>query len=76
MSWKTSTPKPLDRRRQQRRRRDDADLRAHRVEQQDVGARDPAVQHVAADRDPAAPAMRPKRRRMVSASSSAWVGCS
>ena len=40
----------LDAGRQQRRRRDDAHPRAHRVEQDDVGARDARMQDVAADR--------------------------
>ena len=41
----------LDRRRQQRAGRDQAHPRPHRGEQQDVGARDPRVHDVAADRD-------------------------
>ena len=44
----------LDADRQQRRRRDEGDLGAEGREQQDVRARDPAVQDVADDRDPAA----------------------
>ena len=44
----------VDADRQQRRRRDQGDLGAEGVQQQHVGAGDPAVQHVADDRDPAA----------------------
>ena len=46
------------------------------LQQQHVGAGDPAVQHVADDRDPAARPSSPRCRRIVNASSSAWVGCS
>ena len=49
--------------------------RAQRVEQDDVGPRHPRMQDVAADRHHR-PGCRPLLRRMVSASSSAWVGCS
>ena len=44
----------LDPDRQERRRGDQRDLGAQRVEQQHVGARHPAVQDVADDRDPSA----------------------
>ena len=59
MSWNTSTPSRSTCGRQQGARRDHPHPRAHRVEQRDVRARDPAVQHVAADRhgEPAEPAL-------------------
>ena len=50
MSLNTSTPKPLDTGRQQRGRADHPHPRAHRLQQEDVRARHPAVQDVAADR--------------------------
>jgi hypothetical protein len=65
----------LDAGRQQGRGRDHAHARAERVEQDDVGARDARMQDVAADRD-GEPSIGSLLRRMVSASSSACVGCS
>ena len=61
----------------QRGRRADAHFGAQRGQAQDVRARDPAVQDIAADRHRQAVDFAPLlRARMVSASSSAWVGCS
>ena len=56
-------------------RRDQAHARAHHGEQPDIGARHAAVQDVAADRHRETLERAPTRR-IVSASSSAWVGCS
>ena len=44
-------PEPLDRRGQQCARRHDPHPRAHHGQQRDVRARNPAVQHITADRD-------------------------
>ena len=66
---------PLDAGGEQGGGRDDADARAERVEEQDVGAGDAACRmspQIATIR----PSMRPLWRRMVSASSRACVGCS
>ena len=71
--------------RQQCRRRDQGDLGAEGAQQPDVGAGHPGVQDVPGDRDPhplevrpadGVPASLDQCRRIVKASSSAWVGCS
>ncbi len=51
MSWNDLDAVALDRGRQQGFRRDQPDPGAHRGQQQHVGAGDPRVQDVAADRD-------------------------
>ena len=76
MSRATSTPKRSMPGGSSVRGRNHAHARAHRVEQSDIGARDPRVQRRRRRSPPAGRSSSPLSRRMVSASSSAWVGCS
>ena len=75
-SSNTSAPIRVRAGRHQRRRPDQPDAVLHPAEQQDVRPRDAASGRCRRRSPPSAGSAVPLRRRMVSASSSAWVGCS